>query len=241
MEPPVIGIMLFEMPSNGPEAIHLMQLANTPYFTAIERAGGLPIGLPQTEQPETLEALLARCDGFLLPGGLDVDPRFYGQDPHPLLGRVNLKSDQAWASVVHTAAREKKPVLGICRGLQLINTALGGTLYQDMSQRSTPSILHAQTYQNRGDLMHQVSIEPDSRLAKVLNTTRVYTNTLHHQCVNTCGAGLRVVAHTSDGVCEALESDDGLFLAVQWHPEELCHTAPCMEKLFSDLIQRAVL
>lgn len=239
MKTPVIGVMLSESRSQMPGAIHKMQHVNSAYLHAVEQAGGIPIGLPLVEDSEKFDRLLNLCDGFLLPGGADVDPHFYGQEPHPLLGRVNLVEDEIWAKVVFHSIETKKPLLAVCRGMQLLNTALGGTLYQDLSDFPAPTLLHRQSFQDRDYPMHKITLEGNSRLAAVLGTSEVCTNTLHHQCVDRCGEGLTVSAHTEDGVIEAVESRDGLLLAVQWHPEELQETVPCMKNLFSDLISRA--
>lgn len=239
MKTPIIGVMLAQAQSSQPGVTHKMQYVNDTYFAAVERAGGQPMGLPLMDSPERADALLALCNGFLLPGGEDVDPCIYGEDPHPMLGTVNRAADVAWSHVVQYALKYKKPLLGICRGLQVANTAMGGTLYQDMCERPVPSLLHMQR-QARSYPLHKVTIVPDSRLAEILKTTQVYTNTMHHQCVKDCGSGLKVVAQTGDGVVEALEDSDGIIQLVQWHPEELQDTVPCMRNLFLDLIRRAL-
>ena len=130
------------------------------------------------------------------------------------------------------------PVLGICRGLQLVNVAFGGSLYQDLSYMNPDHMLHSQK-QNRDQLIHQVSVDADSYLASVLGTGSVYTNTMHHQCVKTPGEGLKITARTADGIPEAMETADGQFILVQWHPEELQDSEPRMRGLFKDLVEKA--
>lgn len=235
MKKPIIGLMLAQIQSPIQGATHNMQYINETYFRGIEAAGGIPLGIPLMECLEDMEPLLEMCDGFLLPGGEDVDPRCYGEHPHKTLGTVNYVADQAWISVVNVATEQKKPVFGICRGHQLVNVALGGSLYQDLSLMEGASQTHQQR-QSRDYPLHEVRIAPTSKLALILGTESVYTNTLHHQCVKMPGEGLSVVAHSADGVPEALENDDGSIVLVQWHPEDLRSTVPCMCKLFENLI-----
>ena len=130
------------------------------------------------------------------------------------------------------------PVLGICRGLQLVNVAFGGSLYQDLSYMNPDHMLHSQK-QNRDYLIHQVTIDADSHLASILGKEPVYTNTLHHQCVKEPGKGLKITAHTADGIPEAMETANGQFILVQWHPEELQNSEPRLRGLFKDLIEKA--
>ena len=146
--------------------------------------------------------------------------------------------DRFWLQALEFVRAHKIPVLGICRGLQLVNVGMGGSLYQDLSRRGVPSYLHNQK-QNRDYLMHEVTIEPGSRLGQVLGEEPVYTNTIHHQCVKAAGKGLKLVAQTGDGVPEALESEDGQIMLVQWHPEALLDAEPRMRRLFEDLIERS--
>jgi putative glutamine amidotransferase len=211
---------------------------NHAYCAGVEKAGGIPILLPIPQHLEDLDPVLETCQGILLPGGIDVDPRFYNEDPLPVLGTINAEMDRFWIHVTMYAVQKKLPLLGICRGLQLANVALGGSLYQDLSMKNPSHMLHSQK-QNRDYLMHLVTIEEGSRLAELLKTTSLYTNTMHHQCVKEPGRGLRITARTNDGIPEAMESEDGNILLVQWHPEELLTTEPRMLALFGSLVERA--
>ncbi len=213
---------------------------NEVYAQGIERAGGIPFVIPPLTEKEDLFRLLDRCDGILFPGGEDVDPRFYDQVPSSKLGRINRKFDAVWIDATHYAVEKGLPILGICRGLQLVNVALGGNLYQDMSDFPGNTILHSQK-QDRSYPVHPINVEKDSNLAKLLKETRVYTNTMHHQSVNGVGKGLKVVASADDGVIEALEDEksEGKITLVQWHPEELQDSVPCMRSLFQNLVEQA--
>ena len=146
--------------------------------------------------------------------------------------------DRFWIHAANYALEHKMPVLGICRGLQLVNVAFGGSLYQDLSYKNQDHMLHSQK-QNRDYLIHQVTMDADSHLASILGAEPVYTNTMHHQCVKEPGKGLKITAHTADGIPEAMETDGGQFILVQWHPEELQDSEPRMRGLFKNLIEKS--
>lgn len=238
MTKPLIGILGARMINNEVPAPVPADYVNHSYCAAIEKAGGLPFLLPVPETSSDSDPLLAMCDGILLPGGLDVDPRYYGEDPLPVLGTLDAPMDDFWIHAVRYAVQKQIPLFGICRGLQLVNVALGGSLYQDLTMKTSQPMLHTQR-QNRDYLMHRVTIQSDSRLAALLGTTSIYTNTMHHQCAKVPGNGLSITAWTNDGIPEALETADGSILLVQWHPEELLVNEPRMLALFTDLVERA--
>lgn len=187
------------------------------YSEAVAQLGGLPLMVSNLE-PELADAYLEGADGLLLTGGVDVDPAFYGAEPHPLLGLVDGPRDRFEMALYHAARAKGAPVLGVCRGHQLINVAAGGTLHQHL-----PAVV--QTVQHEqleisGTPSHGVALEPDSALAQAFGTARVRTNSYHHQAVDAPGQGLKIVGRSVDGVVEALENTEGSFvLGVQWHPE----------------------
>ena len=238
MKKPVIGILGAHMSNNGGPAPVPADYVNHAYCSGVENAGGIPILLPVLKDPTDMDPVLAMCDGLLIPGGVDVDPRFYGEDPSPLLGSLDSAMDRFWIHAANYALEHNMPVLGICRGLQLVNVAFDGSLYQDLSYMNPDHMLHSQK-QNRDYLIHQVTIAADSHLASILGKEPVYTNTLHHQCVKEPGKGLKITAHTADGIPEAMETANGQFILVQWHPEELQNSEPRMRGLFKDLIEKA--
>jgi putative glutamine amidotransferase len=205
------------------------------YVDAVVRAGGLPFVLPVLEPADAELALLA-VDGLLLTGGGDVDPARYGAAPVPEVYGVDPGRDAFEAALVVAAAQAGLPVLAICRGTQILNVALGGTLHQHVPAVSgRDHCLRDRAY----ELVHDVRIIGDSLLAKVAGAADVAVNSLHHQAVDRVGAGLRVVARAEDGIVEGIESDGfGRFLGVQWHPELLTgHTAH--ERLFTWLVTEA--
>ncbi|MDN0054802.1 gamma-glutamyl-gamma-aminobutyrate hydrolase family protein [Collinsella ihumii] len=238
MDRPVIGILGMRTIDASGNVPVMRDFTNAAYCAAVQRGGGIPLLIPATTGIDDVDRLLACCQGLLLPGGIDVDPRLYHEDPLPVLGEVDLQTDRLWMTACMRALELGLPILGICRGLQLVNVALGGSLYQDLAYANPQHLLHAQK-QNRDYLMHRIDIDAASRVARILGTTSLYTNTLHHQCVKEAGRGLTVIARTSDGIPEALESADGQIVLVQWHPEELLESEPRMLGLFTDLVERA--
>ncbi len=187
------------------------------YCEAIVQAGGLPL-LASNLQPDLAESFLEGIDGLLLTGGADIDPYFYGQQPHAGLGKVDSERDEFELALYKAAKARNLPVLGVCRGIQLINVAEGGTLHQHLPAL-TNTIQHVQ--ENRGSaLAHELRLEPQSKLAKAVGSNKMRSNSFHHQAIDSLGAKLRVSAKTSDGIIEAVEGRSEQFvLAVQWHPE----------------------
>lgn len=197
--------------------------AYQPNALAIAAAGGLPVYIPTHLDDETLRALYETLDGVLLPGGPDVDPSEYQAERHPLTIEIDAPRDALELTVARWAVDDDVPVFGICRGHQVLNVALGGTLVQDIPSELHTNIPHDQPNEvPRTHRLHEVSIAPDSRLADILGGTRFAVNSLHHQSVDAPAPGVRVTAAAPDGVVEAIEHLDRSFvLSVQWHPEDL--------------------
>jgi putative glutamine amidotransferase len=196
----------------------------------------IPLGL----SPELLENLLARLDGILFTGGGDIDPAFYGAAPHPRVGDVDLDRDGVELYLLEKAVSQEVPFLGICRGLQLINVGLGGTLYTDITAQRAGALRH-DYYPDypRDYLAHTVDVRTDSRLTGILGNSPVEVNSLHHQGIDRLAPDLVQVASAPDGIVEAVELPDHPFgLAVQWHPEWLGAHAP-MRALFEAFVQAA--
>ena len=232
MKKPIIGVMGNLLLHHDAAFLSMERLyANTPYLRAVEQCGGIPLLLSVSGGPEDYEQVLSHCDGLLLPGGADVSPALYGEEPHAALGAVLPEQDAAWQSALQVAKRLKLPVFGICRGMQFLCVFAGGSLYQDLSMRGEPHLQHLQQLR-RTHPIHRVSLSPGSAMAAILGAQSVMANSLHHQAVREPGQGLLVSGCTEDGIVEAVESSDGLWLGVQWHPEELLATVPCMRRLF---------
>ena len=187
------------------------------YAEAIVQAGGLPYFVGNLD-PSLAEDYIAETQGLLLTGGADFDPETFGQDPHEKLGRVDYARD-AFELALYKAAKAKGiPVLGVCRGLQAINIAEGGTLHQHVPAAGA-TVQHEQREKN-GTPSHKVVLEPNSFLAKAYGSFQIKTNSYHHQAIDTLGENLKIVGRCSDGTIEAVEGTKSPFvLAVQWHPE----------------------
>ncbi|MDR2899720.1 MAG: gamma-glutamyl-gamma-aminobutyrate hydrolase family protein [Clostridiales bacterium] len=212
---------------------------NTSYLNAVKRNGGIPMPIPLLEDNEELHSILKMCDAILLPGGEDIDPEYYNEDPHKKLGTVRPELDSLALRCLDYAKACKLPVLGICKGIQLINVSHGGSLYQDInSQCKGECILHEQDY-SRAYTLHKVKIEENSVLFELFGELNIKVNTMHHQAIKEVGKGLKAIAFAPDGIIEGVESEDGLILGVQWHPEELVESVPVMNRLFERLINLA--
>ncbi|HEY4553196.1 MAG TPA: gamma-glutamyl-gamma-aminobutyrate hydrolase family protein [Bacillaceae bacterium] len=189
------------------------------YSEAIKRAGGIPIVLPLANE-ELSKIWVSMCDGFLLTGGNDIHPSFYGEEPHPKLALSTPKLDEGDLMIVKEATQQKKPLFGICRGSHLINVALGGTMIQDIGSEIPGALDHLDKGE-RTRLKHKIKINKDSTLYNILQAEEMLVNSFHHQGLGRLGNGLKCVATSQDGVVEAYESDDGLIMGTQFHPEEM--------------------
>jgi putative glutamine amidotransferase len=208
------------------------------YVSAVEHAGGMPLLLPMLDDMDVLRAFLPHLDGLLLSGGIDVDPAVYGEEAHPQLGVVYRPMDEFHLEMIRWAIERRVPTLAICRGMQLLNVALGGNLYQDLPSQRPGSLQHAAAAElPRNTIIHKVSVQPGSLTELVLGQREVPANSLHHQAVKNIGAGIVVSGYAEDGVVELLEVPAQPFmLGVQCHPEELYKTYPVWSRLFEAFI-----
>lgn len=197
-----------------------------PYRRAVEAAGAEPVELP----PGT--ASLPELDGLLLPGGWDVDPAFYGEKPEDKVGPVDHELDETELRLFGQARERKLPVLGICRGQQVINVAMGGSLLQHIED-------HEVRAHGRSHLAHTIEVDPASELGRAAGEHKVRVNSLHHQAIGRLADGLQQTARGEDGTVEGIETDDGLVVAVQCHPEELTTDLPWARRLFERFVARA--
>lgn len=210
---------------------------NNSYIESIERAGGIPICLPLLTEEEQ-RTVLATLDGVLVIGGYDINPLLYGQQPHQKLGEVVTARDDSDLSLIRQALAQNIPVLGICRGHQLLNVAFGGTLIQDINAQVPGALLHAQR-SARHELTHTVELV-DEVFQQLFGATEIATNSFHHQAVERVGEGLVVAAIAKDGVIEGLYAPGEKYcVSVQWHPEELSATNRHAQKLFASFIEAA--
>jgi putative glutamine amidotransferase len=198
---------------------------NEAYVDAARAAGLVPLILPPLH-PDELRPVLSAVQGVMLTGGEDVDPAEFGAPRHAKTQQPHSARDKCELALVSLARERRLPTLAICRGIQVVNVALGGTLVQDIPSERTSDIRHDQS-DEREMRVHDVAIEPGSRLAAAIGATRISVNSSHHQAIDRVAAGLRVTARAPDGIIEGAEwpSDDWWMLAVQWHPEELVRDA----------------
>jgi putative glutamine amidotransferase len=205
------------------------------YIDAVLRAGGTPVIVNAAPDPK---ALLDRVDALVLTGGPDVDPNLFGQSTHPQVYGVDRADDDFECALVEAATVRSVPMLAICRGIQVLNVARGGTLHQHIPD--DPGVpAHGEPGVAGGARLHDVSLERGSLVAEAMDATTVRASCHHHQAIGDPGDGLRVVGRAADGIVEALELDGAFVLAVQWHPEDTATDDPTQQRLFDALVRRA--
>ena len=211
--------------------------APRPIIEALIKSHALPIIVPSVP-PELAKNYVDQFDGIIFAGGEDIDPTFYGEEPHPGLGMTYRKRDLSELQLLKEAVKSGKAVMGICRGMQLINLGLGGTVYQDMAENPYAELLHSQ--KAPGNLpTHHVTTVAGSRIQQLAGD-RPYVNSRHHQSLNQLAPSLKVTATADDQVIEAVESvDSDQILAVQWHPENMYKHDQVAQNIFHDLVARA--
>jgi putative glutamine amidotransferase len=241
---PLIGIPTQTLQSIAgiPEGLPASWVMNQRYYLAVAAAGGVPVMIPLfDEDVETLREIYDRLDGICIPGGVDMDPETFGEERRPECGRIDPPRDRVELQLTRWALDDEKPLLGLCRGLQVLNVALGGTLYQDLAADHPGAMKHdyfptagfARDY-----LSHEVVVTEGSRLAAVLGN-RSLVNSMHHQGIRTLGTGLTAAAVAPDGLIEGVEADAPFCVGVQWHPETLTEADPRMARLFTEFVQAA--
>lgn len=205
------------------------------YVAGIAQAGGCPILLTRLTPPHMLPEVMADLDGLLVPGGPDVSPLLYGEDPIRAVNFSYAAQDRFEISLVKEAVALGKPILGICRGAQLINVALGGTLYQDIWVQAGATLCHQQDPRLPTECTHTISPVPGTLFARLMDGQST-VNSFHHQAVRELAPGLVPAAWSSDGILEAYEDPARPILGVQFHPERLIGTAPAFLALFRQLV-----
>jgi putative glutamine amidotransferase len=244
---PVVGIPTQTLQSLGGVSAEIPPswVMSQRYILTLTAAGAIPWLIPLVDEA-TLRGIYEGLDAVFLPGGADIDPATYGADPHPLCDRTDRDRDRVEVSLARWALEEEKPVLGVCRGMQLINVAAGGSLYQDIAEELPNALKHdyfpfsGQSF-TRDYLAHEVRVADGTRLAHLMGAGPLRVNSMHHQGVKSLGHGLLPTAVAPDGLIEAIEGDrDGYLVAVQWHPEALTDNDPRTRAMFSDFVAAAV-
>ena len=210
--------------------------AGRDYVLSTKMAGGCPLLLPMTTETDVINQYVASIDGLLLTGGEDIDPALYGESSRPGLGRVSRERDDFELQLLKQAVEAGKRVFAICRGLQVVNVAYGGTLVQDIPTEIEGCLRHFGDMTKRSEPLHVAAIKKGTYLNRILGAQEVEVNSFHHQAVKALAPGFSVSAEAPDGVIEAIEAPEKGIVAVQFHPENMTVRFPLLLKLFSDLV-----
>lgn len=228
MSQPVIGI-----PFMGKSLFRQYMLSK--YLRCLKKAGAEALILPTEPVEEVIAQSLEKCDGFLFPGGPDIQPELYDQTRLPVCGESNPARDALELPLIRAVCEAGKPLLCICRGMQLLNVAFGGTLAQDISQEQ--EYPHSD-FSHRATATHPIRLEPGTWLYRLFASDSISVNSMHHQAVDILGSGLQAAAYSPDGFVEAIcFSDYPLCLAVQWHPEHMAARNPEQQRIFNAFVQ----
>ncbi|ASN05397.1 gamma-glutamyl-gamma-aminobutyrate hydrolase family protein [Virgibacillus necropolis] len=234
---PVIGITSSIVNHDGIPSVNLHEK----YIRSVTKAGGIPIVIP-TGTEDMPEVWTSICNGIILSSGEDIDPHSYQANPEPRIQKTNEKRDLIEMGLVKNALNQKKPIFAICRGITMQNVALGGTVIQDIETNNPNAIKHFQQAA-RPNPTHEIQIGDDSQLFQILKSSTFRVNSMHHQAIDKLAPGLKIVAVAPDGIIEAVEGVDksSLWLAIQWHPEEMASEDPAMQGLFKAFIDKCTL
>lgn len=207
------------------------------YIDSVAEAGGIPLILPGTDKIKKLDSYLKVISGVLLAGGGDLDPSYFDEEPHPALGEITPERDRFEIMLANAAMEKKMPILGICRGIQVLNVACGGNLIQHIPAEIKKPLKHSQSAP-RAHPTHNITIDKDSQLADIFGVSALRVNSFHHQSVKEPAEGFRVSAMSSDGVIEALEALEYPFvIGVQWHPECMTVNDSKSRQLFKAFVE----
>ncbi len=237
---PIIGLTTYRKMVDKANPYPYMALMGT-YIEAVAAAGGIPLLIPLGLDEDALCVLLSQVDGLVLTGGGDIAGEHYHSEHEDFIFNIDPDRDRVELFLAREAMAQDKPLLAICRGHQVLNVALGGTLYEDVTAWMPGAIKHDYfELFPRNHTAHAIAIEPDSKLAAALGRREAQVNSLHHQGIRDLAPGLVAVAHAPDGLIESVEGVDHPFaLGVQWHPENLVHDDPVMLSLFRGLVDAA--
>ncbi len=228
---PVIGITTF---CGTVDNKHYNKVSCS-YIRVISKAGGVPVLIPQLENIRKVESYLQLIDGLVLSGGKDISPLYYGEEPSQQVTELNPIRDKWEIKLFEKAYNHNLPVLGICRGMQLMNVALGGSLYQDLKEQSISHWPDDKEYLN-----HQVRIKLETKLHQTLCSDKIIVNSYHHQAIKNLADEFKVAAESQGEIIEAIEAvKEDFVIGVQWHPEDLVSSRPCFVQLFKSLVDTA--
>lgn len=233
---PLIGIPTRSLTLADDTLLRYAGLAT--YTHATELAGGAPVLIPLGLSEDTLRAIFDKLDGLLLQGGVDVHPQTYGETVEPYCGEIDIARDEVELRIIRWALAEKMPTLGICRGIQMLNVAAGGSLYQDIPAQLNSPLRHQHVKGNPYDFhAHTIDIDAQSKLANALGATKIEVNSLHHQALKQIAPGFCVIARAPDGIVEGIEaSDERYVVGVQFHPEWMIEDDARMIGIFKSFV-----
>ena len=240
MKKPIIGISgSIIIDGSGSFVGYRRSYVNEDYVKSVIKNGGIPYIIPMNQDIDVIKEQIDHIDGLILSGGHDVSPRYYEQDPHKSLGGILPERDEFDFKLIEFAKNKGIPILGICRGLQILNVYFGGSLHQDLSLNKNETIKHDQV-SSPTVTTHSVNLNDESILKKLFDEDSIMVNSFHHQIIDRVADGFIVSAKSNDGVVEAIEKPDYKFmLGVQWHPEMLHLVEDKMNLLFSELIKNS--
>lgn len=236
---PFIGVTMgLSGPAGGERAS-----INSAYVDSVQRAGGVPVPIPPSLSGTALDELLGNLDGLLLTGGGDIDPALYQEPVHPKAAYISRARDDYELAVIRWAIGQRKPVLAVCRGMQILNVSLGGSLHQHLPDNYGDQVCHQQTDagHERGEPTHAVDVRAGTLLANLIGSGVVMVNSMHHQAIRAAGGHVVITGRAPDGVVEAIEcpSLGDFVVGVQWHPEEMAANNPQAHVLFTSLVDVA--
>ena len=234
---PIVGILSgIQIAETGPFPGMERSCVSQDYIGALEAAGAVPLLIPVVGKDESVRRQIESVDAVVLSGGYDPNPLLFGENPNRRIDFIYPEIDEHQLRAIHVADELGKPMLGVCRGLQILNIAFGGTLYQDLSLIPNSYIQHYQKSRKHTP-GHEVSIVKDSQLARIFGAGTILTNSFHHLAIKDCAPGFMVSAYAADGVIEGIERGGGTpMIAVQWHPEMMYEKHPEMLGIFRHFI-----
>lgn len=206
------------------------------YIESLDAAGAIPVIVTYTEREDSIRQIAELCDGFCFTGGVDIHPSYYGEQTAPECGEISAMRDSLEMRALPTVLSTGKPILGICRGAQIVNVALGGTLYQDIPSELGENFPHRQT-EGRYEYSHCVSLLCETPFRELCGTERIRVNSFHHQAIKRIGEGLSAMALADDGIIEAAYGVGEQYIRLyQWHPERLAYSDGCARAIFTDFV-----
>lgn len=232
---PIVGIAGYQYyKEHNSDYFYDLEISPKGVTDHLRKAGALPIIIPLSK-PEDAKSYVDKIDALVIPGGDDVSPIYYGEEPLSKLGKNSPKRDLFDLALIKEAHKQQKPILGICRGLQIINVAFGGSLYQDLSYKASVNVQHEQKTDLKYET-HSVMIEKDSFLSNIY-VSKLMVNSYHHQAIKRIAPNFKVTAKSTDGIIEAIEHTDQKIYAVQWHPELMAKHNSEHQKVFDAFVK----